>query len=43
MNIMLNFFPRVENGKFLSRDLLSQWSLEQTTVCNEFLKKYFVE
>ena len=27
-----------ENGKFLSRDLLSQWSLEQATVCNDRLE-----
>ena len=32
MNMLLNF-----KGKFLSHDLLSQWSLEQTTVCNDCL------
>ena len=43
---MFLFFPTVENGKFISRDILSQWSLEQTTVCNHCLEnigQYCVE
>ena len=38
MNVLLDFFPTVEKGKFLSCDLLSQWSLEQTTVCYDCLE-----
>ena len=38
MSMLRNFFPAVENEKFLSRDLRSQWSLEQTTVCNDCLE-----
>ena len=36
--MLLNFFPMADNRKFLSHDLLSQWSLEQTTVCNDCLE-----
>ena len=34
MNMLLFF----SNGKFLPRDLLSQWSLEQTTMCYDCLE-----